>query len=177
MDLRRLIDDNFVCNRVGETLSTTRYPARLFIMFSQTQEYALRAIIWLASHVEEGPLGNARIAEETDVSPSYLSKILQGLAEAGFISSKRGAGGGFQLLADPDELTVLEVLNAIDPIQRITTCPLGLKSHGTNLCPMHARLDESLKTVIDSLGTSTISELMSAPGRPTPLVETRRRKR
>ncbi len=140
-------------------------------MFSQTQEYALRAVIWLAGHRDEGPVGNGRIAEDTAVPPSYLSKVLQELARRDILTSRRGAGGGFVLARDPDKLTVLEVINAVDPLKRIVTCPLGLKTHGTHLCPMHARLDAAMSMVEDALGKSTIREVMSEPGRPLPLVE------
>lgn len=145
-------------------------------MFSQTQEYALRAVIWLASHREEGAVGNLRIAEETDTPPTYLSKVLQGLAKQGIVTSRRGAGGGFQLAHDPAALTVLEVINAVDPLKRIHTCPLKLRTHGKNLCSMHARLDSALAMVEEALGNSTIKDMMSSPGRPTPMVETPRRR-
>lgn len=140
-------------------------------MFSQTQEYALRAVICLANHVEDGPVGNPVIAAETAVPPSYLSKVLQELTRHGILHSKRGVGGGFVLAHAADELSVLEVINAVDPLKRIESCPLGLKTHGTNLCPMHARLDGALSLVEDALRNSTIQEVMSEPGRPLPLVE------
>ena len=146
-------------------------------MFSQTQEYALRAVVWLASHTDEGAVGHQRIADETSVPASYLSKVLQSLTRAGLLTSRRGAGGGFQLDRDPAKLTVLEVVNAVDPIKRITTCPLGLKTHGTHLCPMHSRLDQALELVTDALEKSTIAEVLSEPGRPLPLVETPKSRR
>ena len=146
-------------------------------MFSQTQEYALRAVVWLAQHQSEGAVGNQVIAEGTAVPTSYLSKVLQQLAREGIVESKRGVGGGFQLTRDPDELTVLEVVNAVDPMRRITSCPLGLKTHKHKLCPMHNRLDEALEMVEAALGNSTIREVMSEPGRPLPLVETPRKRK
>ena len=143
-------------------------------MFSQTQEYALRAVIWLAQHDDDGPIGNVRIAAETAVPASYLSKVLQSLVRSDILVSRRGVGGGFQLSRSPDELTALEVVNAVDPIRRISTCPLKLKTHGRHLCPMHARLDGAMALVEEALGNSTIREIMSEPGRPLPLVETPR---
>ncbi len=145
-------------------------------MFSQTQEYALRAVVWLAQHHEEGPIGNLRVAEETKVPPAYLSKVMQGLTKAKLLTSKRGVGGGFQLAKPPESLTVLEVVNAVDPIQRISSCPLGLKSHQKHLCPVHARVDGAMALAEEALGNSTIAEVMSEPGRPLPLVESPRQK-
>ena len=152
---------------VGQDRSESRQT-----MFSQTQEYALRAVIWLASQDDEGPIGNSRISAATSVPEAYLSKVLRLLTSAELLTSRRGAGGGFSLARSPEELTVLEVVNAVDPIQRIATCPLGLKTHGTHLCSMHARLDSAMSMVEEALAKSTIRELMSEPGRPIPMVET-----
>ena len=138
-------------------------------MFSQTVEYALRAVIYLAQHQAEGPIGNRLIADATQVPTSYLSKVLHDLARNDILVSRRGVGGGFQLAVSPDDLSVLDVVNAVDPIKRITGCPLSLPAHCRQLCPMHARLDESLAMVEKSLGGSTIREMMYEPDRPTPL--------
>ena len=138
-------------------------------MFSQTVEYALRAVIYLAQHQHEGPIGNRVIANATQVPTSYLSKILHDLARSEILNSRRGVGGGFQLTGSPDDLSVLDVVNAVDPLQRITGCPLSLPTHCQQLCPMHARLDESLALVEETLGRSTIREMMFEPSRPQPL--------
>jgi len=138
-------------------------------MFSQTVEYALRAVVFLAQHHNDGPVDSHQIAGATQVPPSYLSKILQDLARLEILSSKRGVGGGFQLRKSPDELSVLDIVNAVDPLQRITGCPLSLPTHCEKLCPMHARLDETLAQVEKSLRESTIREMMFDPHRPTPL--------
>lgn len=141
-------------------------------MFSQTAEYALRAVVMLAHLESDGPVGSSVLAVKSQVPPSYLAKILQALVRAGIVYSKRGVGGGFTMVKEPDELTVLEVINAVDPIQRIRGCPLGLKSHCRKLCPMHARLDEAMALVETVLGKSTIAELLGDTSRPTPMIET-----
>lgn len=140
-------------------------------MFSQTVEYALRAVVYLAQHHQDGPIGNRVIADVTQVPTSYLSKILHDLAASEILSSRRGAGGGFQLAVSPDDLSVLDVVNAVDPLQRITGCPLSLASHCRQLCPMHARLDQALALVEQTLGGSTIREMMFDPSRPLPLCD------
>src|SRR6185312_12271399 len=111
-------------------------------MISQTAEYALRAIVYLAGQGE--PQTTQQIATTTRVPAGYLSKVLQSLARSGLVHSQRGLHGGFTLTKSPKQLTVWEVIDAVDPIQRIKSCPLGLRSHGVNLCPMHKRLDDAL---------------------------------
>ena len=143
-------------------------------MFSHTAEYALRAIVWLAEHNDQGPIGNQLIAEGTKVPTTYLAKILQELVKADLVSSRRGVGGGFELNRDPDVITVLEVVNAVDPIQRYTQCPLKLKSHKKKRCGMHSRLDEAIATVEEVLAASTITDILQDGSRPRPMLETRR---
>src|SRR4051794_10239395 len=105
-------------------------------MFSQTVEYALRAVVHLASKAPESQT-TEEIAKSTRVPPFYLSKVLQSLVHGGVVKSQRGIGGGMSLARKPSELTILEVVNAVDPIRRIATCPLGLATHGVRLCPLH----------------------------------------
>ena len=141
-------------------------------MFSQTTEYAVRAVVLLAQLQDQGAVDNKTLAARSQVPPSYLAKIMQCLVGAGIVRSRRGVKGGFSLNRAPTEINVLDVLNSVDPIARIKGCPLGLKSHCRVLCPMHARLDEAMAEVESVLGASTIAELLSDTSRPRPMHET-----
>jgi len=137
-------------------------------VFSQTVEYALRAVVHLAS---EAPAGRTtdQVAEATRVPRAYLSKVLQSLTRAGIVRSQRGLGGGMTLVKTPEELTILEVVNAVEPIQRIRTCPLGLAAHGVRLCPLHKRVDNALAMVEEAFGNSTLAEVLAEPTGSKPL--------
>lgn len=137
-------------------------------MFSQTVEYALRAVVHLASHSPE-PQKTAAIAKATQVPTAYLSKVLQGLREKEIVRLQRGVGGGVSLARSPQELTILDVVNAVDPIQRITTCPLDLKSHGVRLCSLHRRMDDALKVMEAAFRATTLAELLEDPNPSVPL--------
>ncbi len=139
-------------------------------MISPTAEYALRAVVAIAQSNGE-PVVTSTIAEITRVPPGYLPKVLQTLRKAGLVDSKRGLGGGFTLARPAEEVTVLEVVNAVDPIKRISRCPLEIDSHGTDLCPLHKRLDEATELVERSFASTTIAELLSTPGRSAPLCQ------
>lgn len=128
-------------------------------MFSSTAEYALRAVAYLATH-GEGLVSSQTIAEHTKVPPGYLSKVLKDLAQAGVVNSQRGPNGGFSLSGSPEALSVLAVINAVDPIQRIKTCPLGIASHGTNLCRLHRRLDDAIAMVERTLAETSIAAMI-----------------
>jgi len=137
-------------------------------MISQTSEYALRAVVWLAGHPDTS-LTTQQIADATRVPAGYLSKVLQSLGRAGLVHSRRGLHGGFALTRSPEKLTVLDVVNAVDPLPRIHRCPLGIRSHGARLCPLHRRLDDAVDMVEKSFRDSTVRELVSEPSDSTPL--------
>ncbi len=139
-------------------------------MFSQTVEYALRAALYLAG---EAPAAQTtdQIATATRVPKAYLSKVLQSLVRAGIVHSQRGLGGGMTLAKDPAKLTILEVVNAVEPIKRINECPLGLASHGINLCPLHRRLDDALASVENAFRNTTLAEVLSEPTTSIPLCD------
>jgi Rrf2 family protein len=139
-------------------------------MFSQTVEYALRAVVHLA-HEAPHPRTTDQIAAATLVPKPYLSKVLQGLSRANVVHSKRGIGGGVALVKTPAELTILDVVNAVEPIARIRSCPLGLKTHGIHLCPLHARMDNALAMVEAAFMQTTLAEVLSEPTRSRPLCD------
>ena len=134
-------------------------------MISQTAEYALRAVVYLADQDE--PQTNAQIAGVTEVPVGYLAKVMQSLSRARIVTAQRGLRGGFKLAHDPDELTVLEVVNIVDPVRRFHECPLGL--HGINLCPLHRSLDNAAKAVEETFGDTTIADLIRVPRHRKPL--------
>ena len=139
-------------------------------MLSQTVEYALRAVVHLA---DQAPAARTtdQIAAATRVPKAYLSKILQNLSHKGVVHSQRGLGGGMTLVKSPAELTILEVVNAVEPIGRIQTCPLGLAAHGVRLCPLHRRVDEALALVEDAFRRTTLAEVLAEPTTSVPLCD------
>ncbi len=139
-------------------------------MFSQTVEYALRAVVHLAIHAPH-PQKTAEIAEATKVPTAYLSKVLQGLREKEIVCLQRGVGGGVSLARSPASLTILDVVNAVDPIQRIKMCPLDLKAHGVRLCALHRRMDDALQKMEAAFSATTLAELLEDPNPSVPLCD------
>ncbi|MGE0480585.1 MAG: Rrf2 family transcriptional regulator [Phycisphaerae bacterium] len=137
-------------------------------MISRTVEYALRAVVWLASRHESSQT-TRQIADATQVPANYLAKVLQTLVDAGIVTSQRGLGGGFRLARDPAVLSVLDVVNAVDPLLRIHACPLKLASHSLRLCALHQRLDDAAASVERAFAASKIGELLSDDNAGRPL--------
>jgi len=132
-------------------------------MISRTAEYALRAMVYLAQEPDRSHT-NQQIARITRVPIGYLAKVLQNLSKAGLITSRRGLGGGFTLARPAEEITIYEVVQAVDPIPRITSCPLKLKAHRDKLCPLHQRLDNAWELVEQSFRSTTLADIIDEAG-------------
>lgn len=128
-------------------------------MFLKTTEYALRAVVYLAASSERSAT-NQQISEAIDVSVGYLSKVLQSLGRKGIVHSQRGPSGGFTLVKPPDELTLLDIITAVQPIRRVQACPLDDSDHAESLCALHRRLDEAASLLEDWFGRTTVASLI-----------------
>lgn len=136
-------------------------------MISKSTEYALRAVICLARSEERLNVG--QIAELTKVPSRYLAKILQRLVHSGLVKSTRGRSGGFMLATEPADITILRVVTAVDPIKRISACPLDLPEHKECLCALHQRMDDALASVEVAFEKSTLADILADPGPQWPL--------
>jgi len=139
---------------------------------TQTAEYALRAVVWLAQNPGQ-PQTTQQIADATQVPPSYLPKVFQPLVRSGLVNGQRGLRGGYSLRKEPCEITLLEVVNQVDPIQRIDSCPLALAGHRGRLCPLHGLLSRILAAEEKALREACIGDLIDRPGQLAPLCDAR----
>jgi Rrf2 family protein len=140
------------------------------LVLSQTVEYALRAVVYLAGQSPHART-TSQIATATRVPAPYLSKVLQALRRAEIVHSQRGIGGGVSLAIPAESLTILAVVNAVEPLQRIKACPLGLAAHGVRLCPLHKRLDNALALMEQAFGETTLAEILAEPSESVPLCD------
>ena len=85
-------------------------------------EWAAHCLALLAALPEEMALSAARLAEYHDVPAPYLAKSLQALAGAGLISSRVGRNGGYRLTRPPEEITLLDVVRAVDGDEPLFRC-------------------------------------------------------
>jgi len=138
-------------------------------MISKTAEYALRTVAWLARDVAR-PESAEQLAERTKVPRRYLHKVLQDLAKGGLVLSRPGPGGGYSLSRNPDGITILDVVNAVAPLERIRHCPLGLPSH-TRLCPLHRELDAAYAATEQAFARVTIGTLLRSTSEIVPLCD------
>ncbi len=129
-------------------------------MISHTAEYALRAVIFLAQDYR-GAHTAQEISQATHVPLPYLSKILNGLVRTTLVTSQRGLGGGFALAANPNKLSLLTIIDAVEPIKLCEQCPTGLGRKRGNSCPLHALLNQSVEQTRAIFAQSTVGDLLT----------------
>jgi Rrf2 family protein len=130
-------------------------------MISQTSEYALRAVVYLATRPGGASTSAHEIAESTRVPVGYLQKVLRSLAKAEILTAQRGSGGGFSLAKVPTAIRVLDVLRATDgSLARIERCPLGITGH-MKLCSLHRMIDQEIAHAEQTFSTTTIADLIA----------------
>lgn len=138
-------------------------------MLPKTAEYALRAAVWLG-RTPDRPLSADDLAKSIRVPRRYLHKVLQDLGRAGLVRSQSGPGGGYTLDRSPDAISILDVITAVGPIERIHSCPLGYESH-TSLCPLHSELDRAYAAMEEAFSRVTVAQVLSAPSKIPALCE------
>lgn len=100
--------------------------------------YAVSAMVDLSKHQDEGPVSLAAISERQYISLSYLEQLFRRLREGGLVKSVRGPGGGYLLSRKADEITVSDVIRAVDEEIKATLCVNALRGcHRGNRCDTH----------------------------------------
>lgn len=130
-------------------------------MVSQTAEYALHAVLYLAHH-GGGPAVAQDIAEATGVPKGYLHKILRRLGKAGILGSQRGVGGGYLLLRTAEQITVLEIIEATDLSKARPSAQLLAGDPD----PVHKLIDRAARKVSEVFGATTVQILIDSEETP-----------
>jgi Rrf2 family protein len=136
-------------------------------MLSQTAEYALRAVLYLAEHGEARTVRVAEMARALRIPHNYLSKILHHLARAGVLVSTRGKTGGFQLAVPAARLRLYEIVAPFDRMDERRRCLLGRPqcSDGT-ACAAHTRWKEVADRVTTFFRETTVADLLRGAAVP-----------
>jgi Rrf2 family protein len=137
------------------------------LRFTKRADYGLMAIHYIAAHGEDGAVSAKRIAEEFHIPPERLAKILQRLAKRKLIASHNGPKGGYVLTQPPEEITVGQVVRALEGPIRIVSC-----MSETDDCPQFSRcnlrrpVQKVQASVSRLLDTMTLAELAGEPAVP-----------
>lgn len=134
-------------------------------MLSQTAEYALRTVLFIAQQApEHGPVAAETIADALGIPRNYLSKTLHRLAQAGVLASARGKGGGFTLAAPPERIPLVEVVGLFDQVQTARACLLGRPvCSDRTACEAHAQWKDVSERVAAFFRDTTVGDLLGRP--------------
>jgi Rrf2 family protein len=138
--------------------------ASIWIMIlSRTSQYAIQALIYLATQPRGRPVLNREIANSLGVPTPYLAKILQELSRGQILDSTRGRRGGFILRNEAEQTSLLDIVLLLDGIRVRRECLLGLKECGDETaCPVHRKWKRIKQEMLASFGGLTLSHLAEA---------------
>ncbi len=140
------------------------------MMFSTKAEYGVRVMAHLAKHHGERPISLATIAEAEGLPLAYLEHLVQRLRKAGLVESHRGAHGGYTLAREAEEITMAEVVRALEgeiaPIECITADPDGglicvrEGELGHDPCPTKLLWTRVQGSIVRTLNDMTLADLV-----------------
>jgi len=130
-------------------------------MFSTSCHYGLQAMIYIALHsTNDKNVDLGQIAEKQEIPKHFLSKILQMLVKNGLLNSMKGPTGGFSLSRPAEEITLIEVIDAIDGLDVFTQCGIGFKRCDDNHpCPIHHEYKRVRNNIRELFENKTLLEL------------------
>jgi len=135
------------------------------MLLSNACEYGLRAVLYLSSLNKEGYVPIRTMSDELNISFPFLTKIFQMLTQAGLLTSYRGPNGGVALTRPPDQISLREIIIAIDGSALFEECVLGLPGCGEEKpCPLHARWAVERDRLERMFATSTLAEMADKVG-------------
>jgi len=128
---------------------------------SKRGDYVMRSAICLARAFSRGEGRKIReVVEETEIPASFASQILADLVRAGLATSKAGRDGGYRLVRDPAQVSVLEVVEAAEGTLRAERCALGDgPCRWDAVCPLHETWSQATALLRDLLARTTLAEL------------------
>ena len=141
------------------------------MMFSTRAEYGVRVMVDLARRGGAEPVPLAEIAEFEGLPLAYLEHLVARLRRAGLIESRRGAHGGYLLAREPAEITMAEVVEALEgriaPIECISSAPDGTirclrESDADHICTTKLLWTRVRGAIVDTLRETTLAELVPA---------------
>ncbi len=136
-------------------------------MLSQTAEYALRAVLYVAQHGTDRLVQVNEMAGALRIPRNYLSKIVHALVREGVLQSTRGKSGGFRLAVSPERLYVVQVVSSFGAVGEERHCLLGqAQCRDRTPCAAHARWKQVADRVAEFFRETTIAELLY--GAPVP---------
>jgi Rrf2 family protein len=133
------------------------------MIFTSPTEYAIRGISELATRTSSGTILLDQLVAGTDLPRDFMAKIFQKLVRAGVLRSVKGRGGGFALARPAHEITMMQIVEAMEGPQSFDRCVVGLSAcNDTMPCPQHDLYKPIRQRLRDYLNTTTVADLSSS---------------
>lgn len=133
------------------------------MIFSSATEYAIRGLSELAGRGQPGPVMLDDLVKGTDLPRDFLAKVFQKLVHAGILRSAKGRGGGFRLSRPGHEITIMQIVEAIDGPQLFDRCVVGMEKCNDHMpCPQHDLYKPIRQRLKDYLLTTTLADLAAS---------------
>ena len=131
------------------------------MQITRQADYAVRAVLYLARLGTERRAATSQIAQEQQIPPSFLAKIVSQLSVAGLLQTSRGARGGVSLARSPEAISLLEVVEAIDGPIMLNECVAGSGActFGDD-CPMKPVWCDAQAALVKHLKGTTFSKFL-----------------
>ena len=141
-------------------------------------DYALRAMVYLAKHYEDGLVSAREVSQKGDIPYQLASKLLQKLHKVGLIESSMGPKGGFRLSKALSDICLLEIIEAIQGKVLLSRCLLGddICPHQKS-CKVRTKLAELEKSINSYLGSVTLEKIVRQKEPKIRRQRTKRRKK
>lgn len=131
------------------------------MVITRATEYAVRTVVFLAQQPKNEIVLKKDICRTQEVTPAFLTKILQPLIKAGIVSSQRGVGGGFLLARDPNQITLLDILQAEEGQLKLNHCLVDTNlCHRDAYCSAHEVWYEAQNKMAEVLRHYTVADMV-----------------
>ena len=132
------------------------------MQITRQADYATRAVLYLARHRNGKRVATSQVAKEQKIPSSFLAKIISQLSIAGVLHTSRGAHGGIALARRPEQITLLQVIEAIDGPIQLNVCvgKEGVCSFEDN-CPIQLVWCDAQNELITKLRNTNFAQLIA----------------
>ncbi|MFA7280239.1 MAG: Rrf2 family transcriptional regulator [Sterolibacterium sp.] len=133
------------------------------MILSRTSQYAIQALIYIATQPRGVPILNRTVAEYLSVPPAYLAKIMQSLCRGNLLYSFRGRQGGFCLREGCEKVNLMQILTLVEGPDITESCVIGLKiCEDESACPMHEKWKPIKTKIVELMRKQTLAKLANA---------------
>ncbi|NLI90803.1 MAG: Rrf2 family transcriptional regulator [Peptococcaceae bacterium] len=133
------------------------------MQLNQATDYAFRAVLYLANNTSQEIIPAQTIADAEEIPMRFLLKIMRSLIQNGIVKSYRGIEGGYALAKLPEEITLLDVVQAVEGPVHLNRClidPKYCSKNGADTCAIHEALENIEKNLVSGLRNRNFAELV-----------------